>query len=114
MSEREVDGDLRLHLDRFAVQDVGTESPLADRVERGWRQHGMTADESEPLDVAVARDDGGEDDGTLDVCAARDWRIACLHTHEDVRWLNARDAKQRMRLGRGRLRRNRRPAAEHA
>ena len=57
-SQGEVDRNLGLHLDRFAVQVVGLVTPLLYGIDRRRGQHRVTADQAEVLNRSILADDG--------------------------------------------------------
>ena len=58
----EVHRNLRLHLDRFAVQDVRPIAPLAHGIESRFHKHGMSTDNLQVLDATGLADDRPQHD----------------------------------------------------
>ena len=73
--QREVHLHLRFDLDRLSIEQVGLVLPLLDRFDRGWGEHGMSADELQIHDVAGFVELSFQGDDSLDPRLTRERRI---------------------------------------
>src|SRR5712692_7076400 len=80
----EVHRDPRLHLDRLVIENVRPVAPLADGIERGANQHGMSFQHAQVLDRSLFADDGCQYDLTLDSRAASQGRIGRLYAVDQI------------------------------
>src|SRR5581483_6409229 len=72
--QREVDGNLRVDLDRFAIEEVGFVPPLLHGFDGGLRQHRVATHQPEVLNGAVLADYGLQNHSTLDAsCTRQRW-----------------------------------------
>ena len=82
--ERKVHRDLRLDLDGFVVEDVGTIAPLDDRIDGCANQHGMASKDPQVLDRALPADHGFEHYRSLNACASRERRVLGLYFVNEI------------------------------
>ena len=109
--EREVNRDLSLNLDRFAVQIVRAIAPLLDSFEGSLNQQWMAAKNLKIFDLAFAIDYSMQQHGSLNSSLLGKWRIfrlyslneTALHAVRDARWVvrggRASRSKRRARAG---------------
>ena len=90
LAEYEVQCDLSIHLDRFAVENVRPVPPLAHRLKCCRNQHGMACDQSQVLDRSVLTYHRGQDNGALNSCIPCQRRIHRLHAPNQTSFQHAR------------------------
>src|ERR1019366_2968517 len=75
--EHHRNGGFNLH--GLAVEQIWTITPLFDRIDRGRREHGMSAYQRQILDLTVLGNNCREDHGTRNPSRASDLRIGGLN-----------------------------------
>src|SRR5258708_24669523 len=88
--ERKVHRDLRLDLDWFVVEDVGTIAPLDDRLDGCANQHGMPTKDPQVFDRALPADHGFQHYRSLNARASRERRVLGLYFVNEISLPHAR------------------------
>ena len=82
--EKKVHRDLRLDLDGFVVEDVGTIAPLHDRIDGCANQHGMASKDPQFFDRTLPADHGFEHHRSLNAGASSERRVLGLYFVNEI------------------------------
>ena len=66
------------------VEEVGAVTPLADGLDGGCGEHGVSADDGQIFDGSGLADDGAHLDGSLNSRLLGEDRIGRLHAEDDI------------------------------